>query len=1000
MNLVLILSAISLLVTFFAFAVCWRSRKHKLHIEARWIVLWFLLLTLFHYLSNILEWAGITDVLSDYENYFEVFIPLLLFLAIYSLLKETSRKQSEEALQKSQENYQLLVETITTGIQEIDITGVTVFGNGAFHRLLGYRNGELIGRSMFDHLEKDEAKRLYDYINFLIEQQPEPEPWFGTSTKKDGTVIDIQTDWNYKRNESGEVIGFICVLTDISRLKRNEETLKAEHARFVSVMDSLDAMVYVADMQTHEIIYINRQIREIFGDINEKICWQVLQVGQTGPCSFCTNNRLLDQDSKPVDPVIWEYRNTVDGKWYQCRDQAIPWPDGRLVRIQIATDINHRKLAEEALAVEKRRLSDIISGTNVGTWEWNVQTGELLVNERWAEIFGYSLNEISPVTIDTWNGFVHPVEFACLEKRLQEHFSGELEYYVFEVRVKHRNGDWIWVLDSGKVATLTSDGKPLLMSGTLIDVTSRKEAEIKLRESEEKSLALINATDDLAVLLDPDGNMVAVNHSAADIFKRAPEVLIGKCPFDFMPAEVARRRRNFLQKILTDKKPMRVEDENRGRYYDSSAYPILDDNGDVRLVALFVRDITLRKLASQEIRKRERLLKGLNESTQVLIIPSETIPYQKFLDRIGPAVGASRTYIFMNHFGPRGDMLLSQKAEWCAPGILPEIDNPMLQNLSYDKWFPRWWDILQGGDLIKGRVADFPVMEREVLDPQDILAILVIPLIVNGDFIGFIGFDNCVSHREWDDVEQTFLSTAANDLSQAIRRVRVEENVRLSLQEKEVLLREIHHRVKNNMQVVSSLLNLQARRMSQGKALDAIRESQRRISVISQVHEALYLSTDLSRISMDKYLTGVLREINSLYSSEEENIRYSIDAHDLVLAISDAIPIGLITNELVTNAFKHAFPEERKGLIHIMIRELSGGTIELLVADDGVGMPEGMDIVVASTLGLQIVNSLVKTQLGGTINIIRNEGTTFRVRFSRSINLESENKLPDQAGRG
>ncbi|RKZ04934.1 hypothetical protein DRQ21_00960 [Candidatus Fermentibacteria bacterium] len=798
-------------------------------------------------------------------------------VAVYS--DETLRKQSEEALRKSEENYRLLVETNTSGIQEIDVSGMIVFGNQAYHNLLGYTNGELMGRSMYDQLEKDEAIRLSDHIKFLIEQQPEPEPWFGTLTKKDGTVIDFRADWNYKRNESGEVIGFISVLTDITQRKLDEEILKAEHARFVTVMDSLDAMVYVADMQTHEILFVNRYIRDSFGDVTGKICWQVLQSGQTEPCSFCTNHLLLDQNSKPADPVIWEFRNTADGKWYQCRDQAIPWLDGRLVRIEIAFDISHRKLTEESLAVEKRRLSDIISGTNVGTWEWNIQTGELLVNERWAGIIGYTLKELSPVTTDTWNGFVHPEDLPKVDENLEKHFSGELEYYVLEARIKHRNGDWVWVQDRGRVSTWAADGKPLLMSGTHIDITERKHAE-------------------------------------------------------------------------------------------------------------------------EEIIKRERYLKGLNESAKILLASVGSIPFQEFIDCLGPASGASRTYIFMNHYGPRGELLLSQKAEWCAPGILPETDNPLLQNLSYDRWFPRWWDILHKGDLINGRVADFPESEREVLDPQDILAILIIPLVVDNEFIGFIGFDNCVSDMEWDDVEQTFLSTAANDLSQAIRRVRMEEKVRISLREKEVLLREIHHRVKNNMQVVSSLLNLQARGVPPGKALDAIRESQRRISAISQVHEALYLSSDLSRISMDKYLTGVLREITSLCSLEEENIRYSIDAHDLALTISDAIPIGLVTNELVTNAFKHAFPEQRKGLIQITIRELSDNTVELMVADDGVGMPGEMDIMGAKTLGLQIVRSLVKTQLGGTINIIRDKGTTFSIKFSRSIDPGSESKLPDQAGRG
>ncbi|MCK5036445.1 MAG: PAS domain S-box protein [Candidatus Sabulitectum sp.] len=796
-------------------------------------------------------------------------------VAVYS--DETSRRQSEEAMRKSEENYRLLVETITSGIQEVDINGVTVFGNQAYHRLLGYGNGKLIGRSMYDQLEKDEAKRLYDHIKLLIEQQPEPEPWFGTLTKKDGTVIDVQTDWNYKRSKSGEVTGFISVLTDVSQSKRDEEKLKAEHARFVTVMDSLDAIVYVADMQTHEVLFANKTVRKQCGDVTGGICWQVLQVGQTEPCPFCTNNRLLDKNGKPNEPYVWEFQNTDNGRWYQCRDQAIPWLDGRLVRIEIATDINDRKLAEEALVVDKRRLADILQGTNVGTWEWNIITGELLLNERWAGIIGYTLQELSPVTMDTWTKFAHPEDLAKVDEMLENHFSGELEYYMFEARMKHRNGNWIWVVDRGKVSKWSDDGRPMLMSGTHIDITERK-------------------------------------------------------------------------------------------------------------------------LAEEEVIKRERYLNGLNESAQILLASAGSIPFQKFLDSLGPAASASRTYIFMNHPGTQGDLLLSQKAEWCALGIAPEIDNPLLQDLSYDKWLPRWWDILHKGDLINGRVADFPEMEREILDPQNILAILVIPLMIDDEFIGFIGFDNCVSDQEWNDVEQTFLRTAAGDLSQAIRRVRAEKKVRISLREKEVLLREIHHRVKNNMQVVTSLLNLQARKVTDVKALDAIQESQRRIGVISQVHEALYLSGDLSRISMDKYLTGILREITSLYLDAEDSIGYLVDADDLVLSISEAIPVGLVTNELVTNAFKHAFPGDRKGFISITIRKHPGGIVELLVADDGVGMPDGLDIDGAGSLGLQIVYSLVKIQLGGSIEVTNHKGTTFSIKFNQSKDQKHDPMLQGITG--
>ena len=121
-----------------------------------------------------------------------------------------------------------------------------------------------------------------------------------------------------------------------------------------TILDSIDALVYVADMDTYELIFTNKYGRDIWGNIQGETCWKVLQEGQDGPCEFCTNSRLLDQKGKPTGVYVWEFQNTVNKRWYQCRDQAITWVDGRIVRMEIATDITERKQAEDELKKAKR----------------------------------------------------------------------------------------------------------------------------------------------------------------------------------------------------------------------------------------------------------------------------------------------------------------------------------------------------------------------------------------------------------------------------------------------------------------------------------------------------------------------------------------------------------------------------------------------------------------------------------------------------------------------
>lgn len=162
------------------------------------------------------------------------------------------------------------------------------------------------------------------------------------------------------------------------------------------------------------------------------------------------------------------------------------------------------QLTREALTEERWRLESILKGTNVGSWEWNVQTGETIFNERWAEIIGYTLEEISPVSIDTWVKFAHPDDLQRSNELLEKHFKGELEYYEFESRMRHKDGSWVWVFDRGRVFSWTEDGKPLMMFGTHQDINHRKNTELALRESEERFHEMAR-TDGLTGLLNRRG---------------------------------------------------------------------------------------------------------------------------------------------------------------------------------------------------------------------------------------------------------------------------------------------------------------------------------------------------------------------------------------------------------------------------------------------------------------------------------------------------------------
>jgi PAS domain S-box-containing protein len=214
-------------------------------------------------------------------------------------------------------------------------------------------------------------------------------------------------------------------------------------------------------------------------------------------------------------------------------------------------------------------------------------------------------------------------------------------------------------------------------------------------------------------------------------------------------------------------------------------------------------------------------------------------------------------------------------------------------------------------------------------------------------------------------------------------RKRTEEQIKTSLKEKGVMLKEIHHRVKNNLQVISSLLSLQSRHIKDKEVLALFKDSQSRIYSMSLIHESLYQSEDLARIDFAGYVRTLTRDLFRSYSVGPNDIKLNMEIKDVFLDVNTGIPCGLIINELVTNSLRYGFPDGKRGEIQIGLYERKNGEFTLNVRDNGIGFPEDLDFRNTESLGMQIVLSLVE-QLDGTIELDRSEGTTFKIVFEKA----------------
>jgi PAS domain S-box-containing protein len=238
-----------------------------------------------------------------------------------------------------------------------------------------------------------------------------------------------------------------------------------------------------------------------------------------------------------------------------------------------------------------------------------------------------------------------------------------------------------------------------------------------------------------------------------------------------------------------------------------------------------------------------------------------------------------------------------------------------------------------------------------------------------------------MSPRPFSDLQGSYVGSFAviTDITELKR---AEDQIKASLREKEVLLREVHHRVKNNLQVISSLLRLQARSAPTKEWRQIFAESQNRLQSIALIHELLYRSKNLADIDFRAYINSLMVQLFSAYGITGSRISLKTEVISAPMAINLAIPCGLIANELISNCLKHAFPPDRKGLITVSLASVND-EYEFVISDDGVGLPESVDVVGGQSLGLSLVHTLVK-QLKGEVEVKRLKGTQFRIKFKES----------------
>ena len=309
-----------------------------------------------------------------------------------------------------------------------------------------------------------------------------------------------------------------------------------------------------------------------------------------------------------------------------------------------------------------------------------------------------------------------------------------------------------------------------------------------------------------------------------------------------------------------------------------------------------------------------------------------------------------------------------------------------------------------GNDIVieDTQTAELTPEEKEVCEIRDLRSILYLPLIVDNQSIGVLIVGSTGKLYEFKKQETEACQTIANiaaiailnaRLSQSVKqytavlehevvvRKRREDQIRENLKEKEALIHEIHHRVRNNFQVILSILNLQKGKIECGYQCDLIRDSQNQIYSMSAIHDQLYEAQDINQIDLAKYITELSAKIFRSFGVSKKRIQCALDCHHITLAVGEAIPLGLVINEMIVNALKYAFPNNAKGKINITVNQTDHGHISVTVADTGIGLADDFDIKTHGRTGIQLINNIIKNQLNGTFEYNNAEGASFCFTF-------------------
>jgi PAS domain S-box-containing protein len=817
------------------------------------------------------------------------------------------------------------------GVRISDSNRIIVDVNAAYCEMMGYSKEELIGTSIDELIpsERVESDRI-DYQKFIKNFLKTGEDTQSTKRdiKKDGTFINVLVRSNVFLDQG--VVYVVSNLQDVSEVFKYK-TLFEESAKIAKLGG------WEKDISTGKEVW-TKEIYDIFGvdestfdhenesdeQFHTEKSWKLLK----------EKVKKAQETGKPFDIEVEIIDAKGNHKW--CRGTGNPiLENGKVVKLMGSfQDITEQKNREIEIKQNQEKYKFLFDRSPNPMLIFDVEMDNIIdVNLATEELYGYSREELLKMTATD----LRPAqEIPNYYKRIKEFDSNKKETRIFRNIIhQKKNGEIIYVDIFSKTLIIENRRSVIVV---LNDVTEKHNYEQELLKTNNLLTALIANAPIGLVSVDEKGRVEGLwNPKAEEIFGWKRDEVEGK-RLPYVSEENLDDFNNNLKRGVEEKRPFiteiqRVRKNGESIYLREFVTPIVNERGDVKKIMLLTEDITEKKKVEHALISSEQKYRDLVEASHDLVWRIDKKGNFDFINNASNSIlGFAPAEMIGNSFVP----FINPKKASETIKIHQEVlegsvfESFTLEMLTYD------------GKLKQLSATAYPITDDK------------------GNIIGCSGTASDITHIK-------------------VYQSQLEE----SLAEKEILIKEIHHRVKNNLAVISGLFVLQAMHVDDEETLSILQESQSRIKSIATIHEKLYQNHVFSSIEIKEYLENLSSDIADTHKREDKQISLEVIGESVYLNVNQAVPFGILANELIVNAYKYAFENKNIGQIRLTISVLDERVL-FEVCDNGVGLPKDFEIENLTSLGITLVKTLTD-QLNASFEWESepDKGVTFKLSFIR-----------------